>query len=73
VSNEQGRICKHGVVDYFNVICQHLRIEIGPAECKIGGWEKLRESITRGGPASYLIFVPQYAIVVGLRFKWYIL
>jgi hypothetical protein len=34
-------------------------------------WGRLGELVARCGPASDLIFVPQYMIVVGLRFKWY--
>jgi hypothetical protein len=36
----------------------------------MGGWETL---LHRGGPASDLIFVQQYVIVVGVHFKWYTL
>jgi hypothetical protein len=36
--------------------------------CHGGGWESL---LHEGGPASVLIFVPQYVTDVGLRFKWY--
>jgi hypothetical protein len=42
----------------------------GDVEYRVGVWE----SISQGGePASDLIFLPCFVIVVGLLFKWYTL
>jgi hypothetical protein len=65
----------------MNTPCSHLHIlcasglSNGPATNFDSSvtMEGGRESITQGGPAYDFIFVPQYVIVVGLRFKWYTL